>query len=192
MPPDARHGPPSGSEKPGSRGTKIASSHHPMNTASSRATTTLMELAAWCRFSHDLLTAGSPASVPEGVHAMKRQLARVHRRHLGQLREWLPGLERRQPEGTGQRAWTEIAAALQATDERVVRAACALLHRAVTAAYDRAASQAQGDQDLARLVAQQKAEVVQGFRDALMAQPVRSEGLLQPVPVRDFVGTLAS
>ncbi len=123
---------------------------------------------------------------------MKRHLARMHRRHLAQLREWLPESDLRSPEGTNQRAWTEIGAALQARDERVVRAACALLHRAVVAAYERTARQASGDTGVMQLIAQQKLENVLGFRQAIMAQALPSEMAPRASRVTELASTLAS
>jgi hypothetical protein len=117
----------------------------------------LQELAAWCQLAHDVLRSSQQPLEKVSVRTLKQQLLRHHTRHLAQLREWLGRRKaggrfaRKRPE-----AWAEVVNAMRSRDEYVAIAGCALLERAVLAAYEKAADHIWLENTAMRLVRRQR------------------------------------
>lgn len=131
-----------------------------MNTCSFALDAALLDLAAWCRLAHEMLNPDPEQAESPRMRVLKQELQRVHRRSLLQLRRWTGEGEIRTDQATHRpKAWNEVEAALNAPDDRVALAACALLQRAVLAAYDRAADRAWSSPEALQTIRNQKQEL---------------------------------
>jgi hypothetical protein len=148
----------------------------PMKISVTSTEAILQELAAWSQLAHDVLRASKRTLEKSTVRTAKQQLIRHHLRHVTQLRDWLRRhkasvrFTRQSPAG-----WAEVIEAMRSRDEYVAIASCALLERAVLAAYERAADHLWLENDAMRLVRRQR----------LVMKCCHSRYLRRPTPSRD-------
>lgn len=150
-----------------------------MTTLSCASSPTVLELAAWCRLACDILGSAEGPSAAGERQLHQRHLLSVHRRHLAEWRRWL-GERGMTADLASQRtpAWNEVKAAVHSCNPGVVQAAHALLRRALTTAYDRAAMRAGMDTDLLQRIQKQRRELSASYGALLRGQSIESAGIV--------------
>ncbi len=98
------------------------------------------QLAAWSAFAREAFATTTHELEDAEIRALKQHLARQHKSQRMQLDAWLSQRTRAPRNDIKPPAeWKEVTLAMASRSKHVVLTACALLERAVLAAYERAA-----------------------------------------------------
>ena len=132
-----------------------------MNDTPSSPKAVLTELAAWCELAQSALKRSLRPTQPEDLRTFKQHLVKQHSTHKKQLRAWTHSnrgthSRNRRPKSD---AVVELLEGLSASDEYVALSSCALLERAIIAAYERASRGVDLDSSITQLLRRHKSEL---------------------------------